>query len=139
MKKITKFLILTTLFFVLLMPALSLADGLVPCTNTPDPVTGIISDTSKCDFTALMALVNKVITFILVDLALPIAAIMFAYAGFLMITAGGESAHAKTKAKNIFTNAIIGFILAVACWLIISTILTIMGFNGTWIGLVIGV
>jgi hypothetical protein len=67
-------------------------------------------------------------------MVIPIAAIMFAYAGFLMVTAGGEAAHARTKAKSIFTNAVIGLIIAVACWLIIKTILSILGFNGSWIG-----
>ncbi len=110
--------------------------GLVPCDNTPDPDTGIIPDTSKCDFNQLMALVNKIINFILFGMAIPIAAIMFAYAGFLLITAGGGEA--KTKAKGIFTNAVLGLLLAAAAWLIVSTILSILGYEGAWIGLKIG-
>ena len=118
------------------MPVLSLAADtpLVPCTNTPDPTTGIVPDASKCDFNQLMNLVNTVIHFILFDLAIPIAAIMFAYAGFLLVTAGGEAASARTKAKSIFTNAVIGLVIAVAAWLIIRTILLILGYEGTWIG-----
>jgi hypothetical protein len=125
MKKTVNFLFLA---LILIVPGFSLAAGLVPCDTA-----------ATCNFTAFMTLVNKVITFILFDLALPIAAIMFAYAGILLITAGGETAHARTKAKKIFINAVIGLILAVACWLIISTILTIMGYNGAWIGLKFGV
>jgi len=118
------------------MPVLSLAaeaTGLVPCTNTPDPVTGKI-DASKCDFTQLMNLVNKVIHFILFDMVIPIAAIMFAYAGFLLVTAGGEAASARTKAKSIFTNALIGLVIAVAAWLIVKLILTTLGFSTTLLG-----
>ena len=111
-------------FLILAMPVVSLAQGLVPCDNTKIP----------CDFNALMKLINIVINFILYFMAIPIAAIMFAYAGFLMITAGGEAAGARTKAKTIFTNAIIGLVLAAACWLIIKTILSILGYNGAWIG-----
>ncbi|OGI71126.1 hypothetical protein A3C60_00675 [Candidatus Nomurabacteria bacterium RIFCSPHIGHO2_02_FULL_37_45] len=105
--------------------------GLVPCNNTPDS-KGVIAQ--PCDFNAFLALIDKVIKFILFDMAIPIAAIMFVYAGFLLVTAGGEAAGARTKAKTIFTNAIIGLALAAAAWLIIRTILSILGYDGTWIG-----
>lgn len=111
-------------FLLLVAPALSLADGLVPCDNTK----------TTCDFNQLMNMVNTVIKFVLYDMVIPIAAIMFAYAGFLMVTAGGEAAHARTKAKDIFTNAVIGLIFAVAAFLIIRTILSILGYQGSWIG-----
>ena len=53
---------------------------------------------------------------------------MFAYAGFLMIFSGGESGK-RTKAKGIFWNVALGLILAAASWLIIHTILGIVGYN----------
>ncbi len=99
--------------------------GLVTCDNSAGNV---------CDFKALMAMINKVIQFMLFDLVVPIAAVMFFYAGFQMITAGEQSAEAKTKAKEIFTNTVYGFVIAIAAWLIIRTILSILGFNGEWIG-----
>ena len=102
------------------------AGGLVPCDN---------STANPCNFTALLTMVNTIIHFILFGMVIPIAAIMFAYAGFLMVTAGGEAAHARTKAKEIFTNAVIGLIIAAACWLIVATILHILGYDGSWIGL----
>ena len=112
-------------FLILAVPALSLAEGsLVPCDNI----------TNKCDFNQLMNMVNIVIHFILYSMVIPIAAIMFAYAGFLMVTAGGETAHARTKAKSIFTNAVLGLIFAVAAFLIVRTILSILGYEGSWIG-----
>lgn len=107
-----------------------LAAGLVACNNTPD-ANGAIAQ--PCDFNAFMGLINTVIHFVLFDLAIPICAIMFFYAGFLLITAGGESAHAKTKAKNIFTNALIGLVLSAAAWLIVRILLSILGFDGGWI------
>ena len=126
---------------LLFSPVMSLAQpnvvsdngGLVPCSNTPDASGKILQ---PCDFNALMDLVNNIITFILFYMAIPIAAIMFAYAGFLLITAGGGEA--KTKAKGIFTNAVLGLLLAAAAWLIVSTILSILGYEGAWIGLKIG-
>ncbi|OGI94941.1 hypothetical protein A2917_01920 [Candidatus Nomurabacteria bacterium RIFCSPLOWO2_01_FULL_42_17] len=104
--------------------------GLVPCNNTP-AVDGTIAQ--PCDFNAFMNLINIVIKFILFSLVLPIAAIMFFYAGLKMVTSGG-SAEARGKAKSIFTNAVLGLAIAVGAWLIIRTILSILGYQGAWIG-----
>lgn len=149
MKKITKFIIPLVIFFMLIMPIFSFASVVnpnEPCnastvnasTNQPCQLTtggGLVPcDGVNCDFKAFMNLINKIIKFILFDMVVPIAAIMFVYAGFLLVTAGGETAGARTKAKTIFTNAIIGLVLAMAAWLIIRTILLILGYSGDWIG-----
>lgn len=128
-----KFLISLTInfaiFSVLLMPTFSSA-VLVPCGVTDTPTLAVHPDYARpCDFNALMDLINIIIHFILFNLAVPIAAIMFAYAGFLLITAqGGE---AKTKAKNIFTNAVLGLVFAAAAYLIIRTLLSVLGYKYT--------
>jgi hypothetical protein len=97
--------------------------GLVPCT-----------DGRACNFGQLMQLIWNVMNFLLFKLSLPIAAVMFAWAGILMITGGGEAASARTKAKNIFVNTIFGLVIALAAWLIVGTILRIVGWDGEWIG-----
>lgn len=129
MKKINKFIIFISIFFILTIPILSLAadwPGLVKCGKT---------EGSECGFKDLITLVNDVVKFVFVYLAVPIAAIMFVYAGFQMITAGGESAHSREKAKHIFTNAVIGLVLAAGAWLIIHTLLLILGYQDAgWIG-----
>jgi hypothetical protein len=133
MHKTKNFLIRNCLFIIVLallvVPILSFAADtpLVPCGTSAHP--------APCGFNDLMTLVNTVIHFILFDMVVPIAAIMCAYAGFLMVTAGGDSAGARKKAKDIFFKAIVGLIIAIAAWLIISTILAILGYDGTWIGL----
>jgi len=133
---------------VLLSPVFSFAvdppdnGGLVPCGVEKSPIvvvdgkeTGgeIINPCEADGFGYLMKMINKVVNFILFTMAVPIAAIMFAYAGFLLVTSGGETSK-RTKAKSIFTNVAIGLVLAVAAWLIINTILSILGFDGSWIG-----
>jgi hypothetical protein len=104
---------------------------------TPPPVNnggGLVPCGDNCGFTDLMTLIQKVISFILFALAVPIAAIMFAYAGFLLITSGGEASQ-KTKAKKIFTNVAIGFIIAVAAWLIVKLVLSLLGYEPpSWTG-----
>jgi hypothetical protein len=134
MRKTTKVLINIIVLAILIIPILSLAQetsGLIPC--------GTVANPAPCDFNSFMALINTIINFVLFKMAVPIAAIMFAYAGFKMVTAGGEAAHARSEAKEIFTNTLFGLILAVAAWLIISTILFILGYDGAWIGLKVGV
>ena len=111
--------------------------------KTTDPKTGatlpatVVKTPDKadmCNFNSLMDTVNRIINFILWGLALPIVAIMFAYAGFTLLTAGGESSHARTKAKSIFFNAATGLVIAFCAYLIISFLLKTLGYQGSWIG-----
>ncbi len=144
MKKITTLTIPIFIFLILSMPVLSFAQvddtdtpdeafvqkkSLVPCGHTNEQ--GVI--TNPCSFKDALTLINRLITFILVSLAIPIAGVMFFYAGFLMVTSGGSS-ESKGKAKNIFTSAVYGLVIAAGAWLIIRTVLSILGYNGAWIG-----
>jgi hypothetical protein len=129
MSKLKKFVIrnytFVIVFILLAMPALSLAAGLVPCGGAKEPA---------CDWNGFMSLINTVIHFLLFDMAIPLAAIMFAYAGFELVSSGG-STEKRGIAKKVFTSAVIGLIIAVAAWLIVSTVLSILGYDGSWIGL----
>ncbi|MBI3888813.1 hypothetical protein HY311_03410 [Candidatus Nomurabacteria bacterium] len=135
MQKVKKFVIRNYTFVIVLavllaVPAFSLANtpptsGLVPCLTKSNP--------GPCDFNALMTLVNTLINFALYFMAIPIAAIMFVYAGFELVSSGG-STEKRGIAKKVFTNAVIGLILAAAAWLIVKTLLSILGYSGAWIG-----
>jgi len=84
---------------------------------------------NPCDFDDVMFLINNIIEFLLFYLATPLAAIALCYAGFLLLFSGGSS-EKVTKAKKIIKNVIIGYILALAGWLIVKTILVTLGFKG---------
>ena len=120
-----KFLIPIFVFALLAAPAFAALTPLVPCDGVEE----------KCDFNAFMKLINNIITFILFGLALPVAAVMFAWAGILLLTSGG-STEARGRAKNIFMNTALGLIIAAAAWLIVNTILSILvkPENVNWIG-----
>ena len=137
-KNLKKSFLVIILLVVFLVPILSFADsnplpssgsGLVPC-GTEDAQHNI---TNPCKFSDLLTLVNTVVRFVLIDLAVPIAGLAFAYAGFLLLTAGGETSK-LTKAKKIFLNVALGLIIVAASWLIIEAILTLLGYDGAWIG-----
>jgi len=85
-----------------------------------------------CGFNELMIMINRIINFILLDIATPIAAIVFVYAGILLIFSGGDSGKI-TKAKAMIKNLIIGFVIVLAAWLIVNTILSTLGFQGSFL------
>ncbi|HEY4714972.1 MAG TPA: pilin [Candidatus Paceibacterota bacterium] len=86
---------------------------------------GLVPDCPEtgCGWDQLMLLVAKVIDFLVFYLSLPIAAIAFAYAGFLLMTSGDNSGK-RDQAKEIFRKVGLGLVIAMAAWLIVSTILT---------------
>jgi hypothetical protein len=90
----------------------------------------IQSEIKQCDFNSAMQLINNSIDFLLKDLAAPIAVIALCYAGILLIFSGGSS-EKRTKAKHIFFNVIIGFIIALVAWLVVHAILAAIGFKDT--------
>jgi hypothetical protein len=145
--KIFILLLLLALVALLVVPVFAEAQGwkgLVPCgkeIHPPDAteqrdgktvnVGGTIKD--KCNFKAFMALINNVLRFILFAMVVPIAAIMFAYAGALMVFSGGSTERVG-QARRIFSSVALGLIIAVVAWLVIRTILAVLGFEGGWIG-----
>lgn len=140
MNKISKITITFLIFlFVFFIPSFSFAQsGLIPCGTEKTPLENKIVNgkevqtggniINSCKFEHIFELINDVVNFVFVNLALPISAIMFAYAGFLLIFSGGESGK-RTEAKKIFWNVAIGLILAAASWLIVHTVLSILGYN----------
>jgi hypothetical protein len=111
----------------------AVSSGLVNC-GTYD-AQGKISN--PCGFSDALGMINTVIKFIFLDLVVPFAAIMFAYAGFLLITSGG-STEQKSKAKGIFLNVAIGLIIAAAAFVIVRTVLSLLeyqtGTGWSWFG-----
>ncbi len=101
--------------------------GLVPECNTGKIVDGAYEN--ACDFNMVMAIINKVINFLLVTMATPLFALIIIYAGWLYLSDMGSSENI-TKAKKIIKNALIGYVIALAAWLIVKTILTSLGFTG---------
>ncbi len=102
--------------------------GLVPVCNTGevDPATGNYKN--PCDFNMVMALVNKFINFLLFTIATPLFALIIIYVGWLYLSDMGSTENVK-KSKKIFKNVVIGYVIALAAWLIVKTILAGVGFD----------
>jgi hypothetical protein len=86
--------------------------GLVTCGNVGQP---------DCDLCTLVQMVDRVLDFLFVLLTLA-AVLMVMYAGFQLVMSQGNSG-AMEKAKGMVGNIIIGFIIVLAAWLIIDTVM----------------
>ena len=90
------------------MPLMVFALTLVPSCDT------------DCTYSHLLQLAQNILTF-LIEISIPIAVIVFAVAGFMYMTAGGDESKIKS-AHKIFRNTIVGFIIVLAAWLIVYAI-----------------
>lgn len=126
MKKIGLFFLLAlVVFYAAPAPVMAsgfdtinLAAGLVPC-----------EDGTKCTACHLIQLANNVINW-LISILMVVFAILIMWAGFKLVTSGGNTS-AKQDAKNTFTNAIIGLIIVLAAWILVDTMLrALLGNNG---------
>lgn len=67
-------------------------------------------------------------------IAIFLSAVLFAYAGWKYMTAGGEGG--KSSAKEMLTNVIVGLVILLAAWLIVDTIMKVFvaedGGFGPW-------
>lgn len=109
--------------------------GLVPCgcdtatyeinTNdewqrTGDTPDGAVTGPEQCSFNHVIILIQNILEF-LIMISLPISAIMFAYAGWLYMSAQGSESQVS-KAHSVFKNVTIGFILILSAWVIVWTV-----------------
>lgn len=83
-----------------------------------------------CLFSDLIILVDRVIDYIFI-LVLPIAAIIFAYAGYLYITSGGNP-EKRTAAKKAMTYLVIGIAVIMMAWLLVKAVLTSLGVKASF-------
>ena len=103
------------IFFIALLPSLSLAEfpeRIVPCDGV---------DCTVCDISTLAQNVLNTGIYI----AIFFSAIMFAWAGWLHVTAGGSEGKVR-EARGIFTNVLLGLIIILVGWLVVDTLLRVV-------------
>ncbi len=87
-------------------------NGLIPCKDT-------------CDFSDILQLVNNLIEFLIKTLFIPIIIILFMYAGYKYITAGGNPSKVANLKKMIM-HIVVGMLLVLCSWLIVKTVISIL-------------
>ena len=129
--RLSTFLSFLVLVLFFAAPFITVADGfpgtaewkgIVPeCSvATRDATTGITTITNPCGFADLMHLIRHLIDFALF-LAMPIAAGLFSWAGFLYISAGANPGNIG-RAHGIFWSVFIGLMWVLGAWLVIKLI-----------------
>jgi hypothetical protein len=99
--------------------------ALVNCGQTAGDKAGIGADSNTpaalgCGFADAVAMINTLIKY-LIMISMPLAAIAFAYAGWLYLSAG-ENTSNVTKARTIFLDVGIGVIIILSGWLVFTLI-----------------
>lgn len=106
----SQIIILSFVALLTAMPFLSYAEGLAQtaqCSGT------------DCQICHVVYLINGVIAWLVMILG-TVAAIIIVYAGFKLVTSGGNR-HAKEDAKELINNMLIGYVIVLAGWLLIDT------------------
>lgn len=136
MKGITFAIIITIIFSAgafLSTPQISFAEGLVPCGGYEYDDTGaLMGEEPPCNFGYIIVLAQNVIEFLIFKLAAPLAALVIAWAGFLYVTSAANPGQ-REKAKKILTNVVLGFVIALAAWLIVKTLLSSLGVESDYL------
>lgn len=81
---------------------------------------------NPCQFNHFLIGINNIINF-LIMITGSVAAIMFAYAGILVLYASGGDEGKVTKAKEISWSVVKGLALMLAAWLLVKMVLAGLG------------
>lgn len=108
---IKKFLPILVLLLILI-PVLTFGQGgFIPCGG---------KDQHPCGYYDLLQLINNIIKWIMM-VSVPVAAGVFAWAGFLLMTS--EIVDQKTHAKDMIWKVFIGLVFILSAWLLVSTLM----------------
>ncbi len=97
--------------------------ALVQCGREGSPGVNATSGTPLalgCGFADFIKLINTIINYLII-ISMPLAAVAFAWAGWLYLSAGEDTGKVKT-ARAIFTDVGIGLIILLSGWLVFKLI-----------------
>jgi len=114
-KLILNIKVLPALVFGLTVPVLVSAVGWQPLVVCGDTVA------TMCNWDSLILFARNVINDLII-LALPVAAIAFAWAGFQILTSGGDEGKMK-KGKDVLFKVAIGFAWIVGAYVLVQFII----------------
>ena len=114
-------------FAVLFVPMMAYGASLVPCgqpAGTPDIIVGgaTYQTTNECGFNDLIVLANTIVRFLMYDVAVPLAAIGFMWAGGNLVL-NQDKEGAWSDAKERFGNIAKGFGIMLGAYVLIKFVL----------------
>ena len=107
--------------------SLTVSAALVTCGKVAGTGAGIGAGSTTtaaqgCGFADAVLMINNIIDY-LIMIAMPLAAVAFAYAGWLHLTAGEDTGKVD-KARRIFLDVGVGVLIVLSGWLVFSLIAT---------------
>lgn len=122
--------------FLIISPTIILADtiGGYACPECDALVCCGNEGGTPCTFNDMFCLVKKIIDFILFQIVPPLAVLWFAYAGFTIVTAGGNPSKVKAG-RDMITYAFLGLVLVYAAWALVFWFVSFIGgeSSGNWL------
>lgn len=115
MKSCFKPLFILTLLFWIAAPSFIFAQGFVPCG---------IGDVDPCQACHVVMLVENVLDWLVMILGI-IATILIVVAGIKLATSGGNVS-AMESAKRSINNLLIGYVIVLAGWLMVDTVMKVL-------------
>ena len=121
-------ILLAACFFGVLTPlAFAAADNaLVQCGRSDGSVVLTPTETKalidQCNFTTAVEMINRLINYAII-ISMPLAAIAFAYAGWLRLSAGDNPSQIE-KSNKVFMSVGIGILVMLSGWLVFHLIAT---------------
>jgi len=95
-----------------------------------DVVSTLIPCTNKCDLGSVFQFINNLISFLIKTVLFPVSILIFVFAGYKYITAQGNPSK-KADVKKMVRNLIFGMVLILTSWVIVKTILIVVGYDNT--------
>jgi len=108
------FLLSSTIYYLLSTTAYAQDFKLIVCDGVTVP----------CTFEKLIELVQNIISAMII-ISTFFATAAFAYAGFLLLTSGGNESN-KTKAKEMLGKVLKGYLWILVAWVLVYTITTVL-------------
>ncbi len=85
----------------------------------------------NCELCDLFTLLSNVISFLLIDVVPPVAALIFVFGGVKLLTAGGDAGKVN-DAKKLMMSVVVGLVIVYSAHLLISGLLTMLGADVSW-------
>lgn len=116
-----------TLFFLSPADAAVQDQGLIPCgTGTLTTESGIKITAKPCTACDIFTLVQNILNFLWRYVSIPLAALLFAYGGALMVLSGA-SPGMREKGKKVIFNVLWGLAIIFFSWIAIDTMMKLVG------------
>lgn len=103
------------------LPYALYAQGLVTCDGVA----------IQCQLCHLAEMGQRIINFLIINLGVPTAMLLFTYAGYLYVTYAASPDNLD-KAKKIFTSVLLGFMFMLVSWLLVDTIMKALVDQSSW-------